>query len=172
MFCRKLVAAGASVGQDADRQPGVALLGLEDVKRREWCWAKARDFRSAKEAGPEWWADDSLVLPRAKERLAQRQPDVQEWAAAGVQKVLARTDARRASWMRLVALLVGLDELGSVMQPPAAQQASRHAARRLEAQQKSMVMLAEPLQAQPMALAPQALPLAELSRAVGLLQEP
>lgn len=92
-FCPRLVAAGASVGQDADRQPGVALLGLEDVKRREWCWAKARDFRSAKEAGPEWWADDSLVLPRAKERRAHRQPDVQEWAAVAVPKALAQMDA-------------------------------------------------------------------------------
>ena len=36
-FCRKLVAADASAGQDADRQRGVALLAREDEKLREWC---------------------------------------------------------------------------------------------------------------------------------------
>jgi hypothetical protein len=57
-FCRKLVAADAWAALDADRQQGVARLGREDVKRREWCWAEDHDSRLATEAGRKLKVDE------------------------------------------------------------------------------------------------------------------
>ena len=77
-FCPKQVAAGAWAARDADRQLGVAHLDRADVKLREWCWAVARDFRSATEAATGWRADGSLGFRRATERQAQRPLDARE----------------------------------------------------------------------------------------------
>jgi hypothetical protein len=68
-----------------------------------------------------------------------------------------------------VERLARRDELVSEKRPEVPQQVSRHAARQLEAQQKSMVMLAEPMRAQQAA---QVLRRSELSQAEAPLQEP
>lgn len=60
------------------------------------------------------------------------------------------------------------DELVPERRPEVPQQASRHATRRLEAQQKSMVMLAVPMQAQQAA---RVLRRPELPQAAALLRE-
>ena len=110
-FCPKQVAADAWAARDADRQQGVAHLDREDVKLREWCWAEDHDSRSATEAGPEWRQDESLELPRATERQAQRPPDAQEWAAVEVPRASARMGAPQWARMRPVGRLARVDEL-------------------------------------------------------------
>lgn len=94
------------------------------------------------------------------ERQARRPLDALEWVAVAVPKAWAQMGERRASWMRLVALLVRLDELVSVKWPPVAQRASLYAARQQEARRKLMAMQG-PAQTQLVAQAPQVLPLAE-----------
>lgn len=75
------------------------------------------------------------------ERQAQRPLDAREWVAVAVPKAWAQMGEGRSAWMRLVALLVRLDELVSVKWLALPQQALRHVARQQEARRKLMAML-------------------------------
>jgi hypothetical protein len=101
------------------------------------------------------------------ERQAQPPSDAREWAAAEVPKALAPMGAPRRT--RPVGRLAQVDESALAKQPPAARTAWRRAARQLEAQQKSMVILAEPMRAQQ---ATRVLRRSELPQAAAPLQEP